>query len=154
VTSGTDALSPQQLVAVEALLSGQTHTEAAEAAGVSRQTVHRWRNESPVFQAAFNRARNELAAAVEARLRKLALRALDAVETSVEQGNAASALAVLKGLGLLDGKQNTPDILRRHEEDPEELAHRADLHERECALSRQSIENQLRDREIWVESRS
>jgi len=51
-TLATDGLSPQQRLAVEALIAGSTLTEAADAAGVTRQTVRRWRSEIPAFQAA------------------------------------------------------------------------------------------------------
>ena len=65
-TLETDGLSPQQRLAVEALIAGHTMTEAADAARVTRQTVPPWRSETPAFQAAYNRTQNELAAAMKA----------------------------------------------------------------------------------------
>ena len=42
---------------VEQLAVGATVVSAAEAAGISRETVHRWNREDWAFQAAVNRAR-------------------------------------------------------------------------------------------------
>ena len=50
-------LSPQQVLAIEQLAVGATVVSAAEAAGISRETVHRWNREDWAFQAAVNRAR-------------------------------------------------------------------------------------------------
>ena len=58
-------LSPQQRLAIESLVAGETMTAAAKAGGVTRQTVHLWQREKAAFQATLNRARNELAAAME-----------------------------------------------------------------------------------------
>ena len=53
-TSLDAELSPSQLVAVEQLAVGATVIRAAEAAGVGRETVHRWSRENLAFQAAVN----------------------------------------------------------------------------------------------------
>jgi len=37
-------------IAAQAIVAGSTHTKAAEAAGVSRQTIHRWLTEDEEFQ--------------------------------------------------------------------------------------------------------
>ena len=125
-------------------------TAAAKAGGVTRQTVHRWQREKAAFQATLNRARNELAAAMETRLQKLSDRALGTVEDAVEHGNASVALAVLKGLGLLDGKRPALHFSVQLEEDPNELARRNERHERERELTRQQMENELCQRESWA----
>ena len=52
-------LSEQQLCAIEALIGGSSIQEAADAAGVNRVTVSRWRNHHPEFQAELNRRRDE-----------------------------------------------------------------------------------------------
>jgi hypothetical protein len=49
------ALPDNQRLAVEALVAGKNRTEAAEAAGVTRKTVHRWLHD-PVFLAALHQA--------------------------------------------------------------------------------------------------
>ena len=47
------------LLAVDALVSGASITDAAMAAGVRRETVSRWIHENPVFKAELNRRREE-----------------------------------------------------------------------------------------------
>ena len=49
-------LEADQAAALDLLLSGQTVTAAAAAVGVARETVSRWRNTDPAFQAAYNAA--------------------------------------------------------------------------------------------------
>jgi predicted transcriptional regulator len=48
------------LLAVDALVSGASITDAATAAGVRRETVSRWIHENPVFKAELNRRREEI----------------------------------------------------------------------------------------------
>src|SRR5919108_5375055 len=55
--------------AVELLVAGRSDREAAEALGVSRVTVTRWRLYDPCFQVELNRRRDELWAAAADRLR-------------------------------------------------------------------------------------
>jgi hypothetical protein len=96
-------LSPSQLTALAALLTGSSVSVAAEQAAVSRETVHRWLRE-PVFAAAYNRQRRDLWEATETRLLRLADRATTVVERALDQdGDVKAALALLKGLGLLAG---------------------------------------------------
>jgi hypothetical protein len=54
------ALSGPQLTAMEGILSGQSITAAAEAAGVDRGTVHRWLRDDPDFRAAYHERRADL----------------------------------------------------------------------------------------------
>jgi hypothetical protein len=102
------ALEPRQALALEQLLAGASVTKAAEVAGVDRSSLHRWRREDPVFQAAYNAARRDLRGEVASRLQILAGAALEAVERAIRDGDARIALGVLKGLGLLTG--NPPPI--------------------------------------------
>jgi predicted transcriptional regulator len=48
------------LLAVDALVSGASITDAATTAGVRRETVSRWIHENPVFKAELNRRREEI----------------------------------------------------------------------------------------------
>jgi hypothetical protein len=116
----TAELSPQQLLAVEQLAIGATVTCAAEAAGVSRETVHRWSREDFTFQAALNRARRDLQDAIERRLLAVAERAMANVADAVEDGNLNVSLSLLKGLGVLGGTSPRPGS-----DDPQELAEQA-----------------------------
>ena len=124
-------LSSQQLLAVEQLTIGATVVCAAKAAGVSRETVHRWSRKDWMFQAAVNRARRDLQEAVERRLLVVAERAMSNVADAVDKGNLSASLSVLKGLGVLNGV--SPSL---GSEDPGQLAAEAELrdHETRTAL--------------------
>lgn len=97
-------LSPQQLVALELFAIGKRDSEAAQAAGVTRETVNRWRNHEAPFQAELNKRRVELWATVQDRLRGLATGALDVLETALTSLDVESAVPVavhvLKAVGL------------------------------------------------------
>jgi len=111
------ALSPGQVAALEALLAGRTVTEAATVAGVDRTTVHAWLRSDYAFQAAYNRGRRDLQEQTHARLMTLAEKAVGCVEGALAKGDEKTALAVLRGLGLLSGVPAKPGS-----DDPEILA--------------------------------
>lgn len=100
-------ISPVQVVALEALLAGRSVTDAATVAGVDRTTVHLWLKGDFAFRAALNRGRRELLDRMEARLVNLADKAAGVVEAAIAKGDERVALAVLKGLGLLEGTRPT-----------------------------------------------
>ena len=91
--------------AVEHLLQGKSDRLAADAVGVSRQTVWDWRNNDPLFIAELNRQRVELWREARERLKSLANCALDVVELQLNSGDPKAALAaakyVLQGTRLL-----------------------------------------------------
>ena len=98
------SLPPEQLAALECLGRGDTVTSAAAAAGVSRETVHRWLRENWAFQAALNAVRAEMRDATEQRLLAVAKDAADNLLTAVQSGSLTASLAVLRGTGFLSGK--------------------------------------------------
>lgn len=100
-------LKPRQFTALQALLHGETVTDAAEAAGVDRSTVHRWKKE-PVFRAAFNRLRYATQKRIKDRLMHVAEHAAETALDAVQDGDAGTAIQVLKGTGMLDG--TPPDV--------------------------------------------
>jgi hypothetical protein len=51
-------VTPRQMLALQALMEGKTVTEAAAAAGVSRKTVNRWRQQ-PAFSEAMRDLESE-----------------------------------------------------------------------------------------------
>ena len=55
-----EALTPQQIAALERLLAGETVTDTAKAVKIDRSTLHRWLRENFEFQAALNRRKREL----------------------------------------------------------------------------------------------
>ena len=84
-------LSPRQIRAIEVLLGGGTHSEAADAAGVHRITVTRWVNHHPATIAELN------AALMEARTRhrfvvcRLMAKSMRVVEEALDDGDRAAA---------------------------------------------------------------
>jgi hypothetical protein len=119
-----EPLTPAQETAIAALLAGRTVTNAAEAAGVDRATVHRWLREHFGFQAAVNAGRRELREGVHTRLERLAEKAAGCVEKAIDGGDVKAALEILKGLQVL-----APTSIGS--EDPEQLAKEADISARE-----------------------
>jgi hypothetical protein len=100
-----DNLSSAQVKALAALLAGKTVTAAAQEAEVDRTTIYRWLRDPdrPGFRRALERGRWELRQAVQARLLSLAGKAADCLEGTLAQGDSKAALALLKGLGFLQG---------------------------------------------------
>lgn len=123
--------SSEQVIAIEQLAAGSTVVRAAQIAGVSRETIHRWCRDDWEFQAALNRARRDLQEAVHRRLLAAAERAAANVAEAVEGGNLSASLALLKSLGSMG-------ITSRDlgSDDPEILAEEAELREREAKTAR------------------
>ncbi len=72
-------LAPAQQQALEWLVNGGSITEAAQFAGVCRQTVSRWLTEDPDFQAVYTTWREEAAKIVQGRLIAASESAMDAL---------------------------------------------------------------------------
>jgi hypothetical protein len=104
-TDKTRQLSIEQANALEHLLQGQSDRAAADAVGVARQTVWEWRNHDPLFIAELNRQRSEMWQEARDRLKILANRALDVVESQLDSGDPKASLAaakyILQGTRLL-----------------------------------------------------
>jgi hypothetical protein len=93
-------VNDRQHLAIEALLTGATHAEAAAQAGVHRVTVSNWVKKHPGFQAELNRRRRELSEQRATRLREFDAAALDAVATRLDEGDPEFAMKWLKLRGL------------------------------------------------------
>lgn len=123
-------LTVAQQNAVDLLAVGKNDTETAEALGVHRVTVTRWRLYSPEFRAALADRRQAVWGAAADRLRALLPKALDTLADALEQSDATDrvnvALAVLKLVGplpLVPTEPTDPDeILRREVEREREYA--------------------------------
>jgi transposase-like protein len=92
-------LTPQQMTAVDLLAAGATVTAVAEQVNCARQTVSEWLNQNPAFQAGLNQRRAELWAEQSDPLRGLLPKALDTVESALEEGGAEglkAALAIIR----------------------------------------------------------
>lgn len=88
-------LTPAQQVAVEALVAGATQQQAAEAAGVTRETVTRWAGHVPAFKASMNLYRATVVEEQVDASRRIRGKALKAVETALDEGRI-DPLAVLR----------------------------------------------------------
>jgi hypothetical protein len=95
-------LTIEQQSAIDLLLTGKTDRETADAVGVNRVTVTKWRLYDPWFRAALNRRRQETWGAAVDRLRSLLPVALDVLEDELQNGAepGKTALAVLRLAGL------------------------------------------------------
>lgn len=89
-------LSPTQELALEALLAGKTQVEAADAAGVARETVNRWMKRHPGFIAAYRQRRQARAAAAEEVAANLDRQAMEVVADAVSEGDTKAAIAWLR----------------------------------------------------------
>jgi hypothetical protein len=87
-------LSVAQLNAVDLLVVGKTDQAAAEAVGVTRQTVNGWRNANPYFQAALNGRRQDLWGVTVDQLRALLPRAVAVLAQELELGPGSARVAV------------------------------------------------------------
>lgn len=97
-------LEPEQELAIASLIQGATDAEAAEAAGVTRQTVNAWRNHNPAFVAELNGRRQEVWTGNADRIRQLIGKALDVLAADLDANNVrlrqAAAVHVLRAAGL------------------------------------------------------
>ena len=77
----TKPLTPAQVAAVTALIGGATHSEAAQIAGVSRETVSRWCTKHPGVKTALNEAHSAIFIEHILALTKIRTAALDIAQT-------------------------------------------------------------------------
>jgi transcriptional regulator with XRE-family HTH domain len=94
-----NSLSRPQLTAIEQRVAGKTQAQAAEAAGVSRETVCRWERHHPAFITECNRRRAELRDAAVDRMRQIDDQALNTVAEQVASGDYKAALEWIKVRG-------------------------------------------------------
>jgi hypothetical protein len=97
-------ISPAQLPALQALVSGGSISTAAKEAGVARETVSRWVHHDPIFLAELQNVRAELALQTRCALEALGIQAIgvlaDAVQDQfVKPWRLRAACAVLKMVG-------------------------------------------------------
>ena len=93
-------VTDRQSIAIDVLVAGSTHLEAAKLAGVQRSTVTGWCNKNIVFIAEWNRRRRQRLAVAGERLHEAIGAALDAVAESISDGDTATALALIRLVGV------------------------------------------------------
>jgi hypothetical protein len=134
-------LKPAQLRVIERLAAGASISDAAEAGGVRRETVHRWLRQDIEFRAKCNALRAEMLEATELNLLAVAESATATLLAAVQKGNVPAAVAVLRGLGMLAG-----DRPRIGSADPAELAENeklAEIEREQAATLRRLIAGSL-----------
>jgi len=99
-----EALTRQQEMALDHMLAGKSISDAAKEVDADRTTLHRWLREDPQFLATYNQRRRELQEAHQTKLSSIAAKALQTVEQAVENGDVATSMKLLSGLGLLSGE--------------------------------------------------
>lgn len=113
-------LRAEQQAALAVLVAGGTDQLAADAAGVSRQTVNGWAHCDERFVAALNRERAALWAGLQDRLRSMTGAALSALQDDLQSDDPGirrqAALTVLKltgaGLAAIPAGASDPDGIR------------------------------------------
>ena len=101
LASANEKLTDKQQRAIEVLLVGGTDAQAAQAAGVVRNTVTLWRNHNPDFATALLDARAEMLSRMRSRLHaatSIAVRTLEEVarDVNVPSARVAAARALLE----------------------------------------------------------
>jgi hypothetical protein len=107
--AGLPALPAQQEQALAALLTGATVTAAARRAGVARQTLHRWLNDDPTIISEYNRARREMADAVDQQLRLLSAQAVKVLKRTLTSSRTPEPLKVRAAVAVLKLVAAPPD---------------------------------------------
>ena len=91
-------LTPRQQIAAELLAAGSTQAAAAEAAGVTRETVGKWAGNHPGFREALGHYRHAAATEQAERARRIRVKALEVVESALDDADLPAALAVLRAV--------------------------------------------------------
>ena len=112
-----EVLTPAQEAVIDHLLAGKSQAEAAALAGVAAETVSRWKRDNVLFVATWQNRRRQVWDAHAQRLRNLAGRALDVVETGLDAGDLRAAALVLKSVNLGDlaapEAETTPEAIKQ-----------------------------------------
>ena len=139
-------LTPQQLTAVDLLVSGRTLTETAEAIGVGRPAVSDWCNHFPPFIAALGARRQELWDGQVETLRGLLPKALAVLGKELDGPQPLpAALAILKSCGLSTGlgRPTGPVTV----EEAEQAQRRLEVERSSTALTEADVAHAQRRRE-------
>ena len=140
-----EALSVRQLSALERLLCGRTVCNAADAAGVSRETVHQWLRDDAEFAAFLNRGKQDLIRSARARLLHAVRSAVTTVTEAVEKGDLRTSLDLLKTVGILSGA-----VLPHGPETADEIAEAEREMMREARISKRENEHNRWLREMVI----
>jgi hypothetical protein len=101
----TISLRHRQLMAFTAVAAGDSLTQAAMAAGVSRMTLHRWMKHDAHFQAALRRHKEESLSSAREQLNSAVEAAALNLHKAVRQGHLNASINLLRGVGLLSERK-------------------------------------------------
>ena len=93
-------VSDRQLLAIDALISGATHSEAADSAGVHRCTVTGWVNHHIGFITELNQRRHQRNLASADLLHSVIHDALQLLSQAISEGDVKAAMTLLSRLDL------------------------------------------------------
>ena len=93
-------VTDRQLLAIDALLTGSTHSEAAESAGVHRCTVTGWVNHHIGFITELNQRRHQRNLASADLLHSVIHDALQLLSQAISEGDVKAAMTLLSRLDL------------------------------------------------------
>lgn len=94
-------LSANQLRAIELIVSGRSITDTALELGLSRETVSRWKR-NPNFIAELHQQQTDLILTARNRLQRMAMKAIDVIETNLNGGSLKAATQVLKMINIYE----------------------------------------------------
>lgn len=98
------AINTKQELAIQALLSGASDSKAAEAAGVTRQTVNEWKNNNIEFIAVFNQYKQSLSDEIQTLRKNTLNKAYRALEQKIDS-DSATVGDLVKAIQLLETPQ-------------------------------------------------
>ena len=93
-------VSDQQSIAIDALVAGATHREAAEASGACRSTITGWVNHNITFITELNQRRQSRLVSSGETLHQTMSAALSLLAKKIDAGDAEVALALVKAVGV------------------------------------------------------
>jgi transposase-like protein len=94
-------ISPRQRRALEAFSQGCSLGDAAKAAGVTRQTLHRWRARYAEFGEAMSSWEAACLSIAHSHVVDMAVRATVALSDAIDKGDSRAAIMVLRSLRVL-----------------------------------------------------
>ncbi len=100
-TAPASSLSPVQQKVLTLLASGAPLSHAAEAAGVSRQTIYNWQNSTPAFAQSLQEALAEYTENLKDKLQLLSAKALDALLQIIDDPKAPYGVRLRAALTIL-----------------------------------------------------
>jgi hypothetical protein len=93
-------LTPEQEMAIELLLQGQTDQAVADAINRDRTTLWNWKTRTPYFMATLEARRQEQFGQASQRLRNLLEKALSNIAGAIESGDVKASFEVIRATGL------------------------------------------------------